>query len=381
MGSVRKRGDIYFIDYRVNGHRVRKKIGPAKKLAELALHDIEVKIAKREIGILEKDSTLEELFERFFRYSRTNHSPGTTKRYLEIVNNFRAFLKLHPYITRVEHLEPRVFEDFKTFRREGHGAARVRTDLRVEGHGTRPIKTRTVNSEVKTLRTIFNYGIKWNLVRENPTKGVQMLKTVDAAQPRFLTKEECQLLLDHCDETLRPIVLTFLNTGMRRGELLHLEWSDVDFERRVIRICNKAFWHPKTTERDIPMNETVHRTLLGLHAKRRKDTTFVFPAEDGKPYERNRLRAKLISVAKKCGLKDVTKLHALRHTFASWLVMSGVDLPTVQRLMGHADIATTMIYSHLAPNHLKQAVEKLSFTENEPAWARDGHSSSLVTFN
>lgn len=245
----------------------------------------------------------------------------------------------------------------------------------------RHIKTRTVNSELKTLRTLFNCGIKWNLVRENPTKGVQMLKTHDAAQPRFLTKEECQVLLAHCDDTLRPIVVTLLNTGMRRGELLHLEWKDVDFERRVILIRKKPFWHPKTTERDIPMNATAYQLLLDLSGQRRKDSTFVFPAEDGTPYHRNRLRVLLIAACKKAGLPDVTKLHSLRHTFASHLVMSGVDLPTVQRLMGHADIETTMIYSHLASSHINAAVEKLNFTETEPSWARDGHRRPLVTAN
>ena len=372
MGSVRRRGDYYFIDYRVNGHRVRKKIGSSKKLAELAVHDIELKIARREIGFVEKDSDLDGLFDRFLRYSRTNHSPGTTKRYREILNNFRAFLKLHPTITRVEHLEPRVFEDYKTFRREGNGAARIRTDL--QGHGVRPVKTRTVNTEVKTLRTMFNFGIEWNLVRENPTKGVRMLKEVDMAQPRFLSEEECQTLIAACDEVLRPIVITLLNTGMRRGELMHLEWPDVDFDRAMIHIRSKPQWkwHPKTTNRDIPLNETAFRLLRELHGKRRKDTKLVFPDEAGRPYQRNRLRMMLISTAKRAGLKDVTKLHSLRHTFASHLVMGGVDLPSVQRLMGHADIETTMIYSHLAPDHLQGAIEKLSFGQKRPSWAPDG---------
>ena len=65
----------------------------------------------------------------------------------------------------------------------------------------------------------------------------------------------------------------------------------------------------------------------------------------------------------RCGFPDVTKIHSLRHTFASHLVMKGVDLPTVQKLMGHADIQTTMIYAHLAPDHLVEAVDKLDFVE------------------
>jgi site-specific recombinase XerD len=67
---------------------------------------------------------------------------------------------------------------------------------------------------------------------------------------------------------------------------------------------------------------------------------------------RTKLREKLIQIAKKAGIDNLTKLHTLRHTFASHLVMSGVDLPTVKKLMGHSDIQTTMIYTHLAPDHL-----------------------------
>ena len=73
----------------------------------------------------------------------------------------------------------------------------------------------------------------------------------------------------------------------------------------------------------------------------------------------NMLRNELIKIAEKAGIEDFTKVHTLRHTFASHLVMQGVDLPTVQRLMGHASVETTMIYAHLAPDHLSKAVNKL----------------------
>ena len=69
----------------------------------------------------------------------------------------------------------------------------------------------------------------------------------------------------------------------------------------------------------------------------------------------------MIKIAKAAEIENLTKVHTLRHTFASHLVMSGVDLPTVSKLMGHSDIETTMIYAHLAPEHLADAVNKLSF--------------------
>ncbi len=74
-----------------------------------------------------------------------------------------------------------------------------------------------------------------------------------------------------------------------------------------------------------------------------------------------RLREKLIQIAMQAGIPGLAKIHTLRHTFASHLVMSGVGLSTVKKLMGHSDIQTTMIYAHLAPDHLAEAVDRLSF--------------------
>ncbi len=91
-----------------------------------------------------------------------------------------------------------------------------------------------------------------------------------------------------------------------------------------------------------------------------KGSWYVFHL-DGQKIEPNFLRNHLLPLTKQCGFGDVTKIHTLRHTFASHLVMGGVDLPTVKKLLGHADIETTMIYSHLADEHIDRAVEKLKF--------------------
>ena len=180
--------------------------------------------------------------------------------------------------------------------------------------------------------------------------------------PRFLSIKECRLLLDNSPENLRNIFYVFLNTGMRKAELENLEWSDIDFKRRRIRIHRKEFWHPKTGERDIPINQGTHNLLKRLKAQNDKglNSNFVFPNEDGGRIS-DKLREQLIVIARKADIKGLTKLHSLRHTYASHLVMNGVDLPTVQKLMGHADIQTTMIYSHLAPDHLAEAANKINF--------------------
>ncbi len=193
-------------------------------------------------------------------------------------------------------------------------------------------------------------------------KAVVKLKVNDSKKPRFLTKEECRRLLENSPTALRNILYVFLNTGMRKAELENLEWSDVDFKRRKIKIQRKDFWTPKTGEREIPINQGTYDLLAKLMKENDTglESDFVFPHRDGSRIK-DKLREQLIKIAPKAKIEGLTKLHSLRHTYASHLVMNGVDLPTVQKLMGHSDIQTTMIYSHLAPDHLADAVEKLEF--------------------
>jgi site-specific recombinase XerD len=119
---------------------------------------------------------------------------------------------------------------------------------------------------------------------------------------------------------------------------------------------------PKTGEREIPISDPMLQLLADLKQKNDKSlkSRYVFCHRDGTRLK-TKLREKLIQIAKKAGIDDLTRVHTLRHTFASHLVMGGVDLTTVMKLMGHSDIQTTMLYAHLAPDHLADAVNKLKF--------------------
>ena len=108
MGSIRRRGKIWYVDYRADGRRFKKRIGPSKKLAELALKEIEVNVAKNELGFLPKDSDLEKLFREFLKYSSDNNSPATCKRYRAIIDNFTRYLKKFPHIKKISQLENKI---------------------------------------------------------------------------------------------------------------------------------------------------------------------------------------------------------------------------------------------------------------------------------
>ena len=343
MASLRFRGGRYYVDYRVKGRRVRKSVGKSRKIAELAVKDIEVKLERQEIGFVENDSELNKLFDEYKVYSQVHHAPATQNRYRAILDNFKRYLKKFPFVKKVSQLDSKFFEDYQAYRKSQNAA------------------NKTVNVEVICLKAMFYQGMRWGYVRINPLKGVKELKEEINKKPRFLNKEECKTLLENCDSFLHPIFYTFLHTGMRKAELENLTWNDIDFGRKKIKIRYKDDWSPKTSEREIPINNGLLELLTDLKQKTFiKSCPHIFHREGGK-IDPNYLRRQLILLAKACGFHDVTKIHTLRHTFASHLVMGGIDLPTVKKLLGHADIETTMIYAHLADEHVDKAVEALSF--------------------
>jgi integrase len=167
---------------------------------------------------------------------------------------------------------------------------------------------------------------------------------------RFLSKEEIPMLINPCEHHLRPIEVTALNTGMRKGEILALKWEQVDLRHGFIFLTDTK----NNERRDIPINQTLRDTLEIL--PRHITSPYVFWQGKGERYMD--VRRSFRSALKRAGIKDFV-FHDLRHTFASHLVMAGVDLTTIKELLGHKTLAMTMRYAHLAPSHKKKAVEEL----------------------
>lgn len=216
------------------------------------------------------------------------------------------------------------------------------------------VKNGTVNREVAALKHAFSLAIKkWGKVDTNPVKAVDMLDEPMEKDRILSPQEEVRLLGTLAANTtaknrhLYAIIITALNTGMRRMEILKLRWSDVDFGNRIITVTGtKTGWN-----RQIPMNTVLTETLKNV--KKQSPGEYVFTVR-GEP-------VKAISTAwykatKEAGLEGL-RLHDLRHTFGSRLGMAGVDLRTIMKLMGHREIKTTMRYSHPTQEHERKAVE------------------------
>lgn len=362
MGAIYKREGIWYVDLRVNGRRIRKKAGKSKHLAELYLKDLELKAERNQLGFLErKEITLQQFIQEFLHYSQANHRLSTTNRYRAALENFQRFITQETSVKRLSGITTEIIEKFKGWRRTIPVARNGGRPERVKPiHVRQGAKSYTVNFEIMTVKTILNLAVKWKYLESSPGLGVKKLKNEDAKPRRFLTEFECKRLLAESPKVLFPIFFTFMNTGMRRAELVNLEWTDVDHERRIIRIRRKPFWMPKTGEREIPINDDLFLQLRKLP----KRGNFVFTDETSGQINADWIREQLVKVAQKAGISNLTEIHALRHTFASQLNKQGVDLPTIQKLMGHTSIETTMIYTHQTSDHLREAVAKLTLGPN-----------------
>ena len=217
----------------------------------------------------------------------------------------------------------------------------------------------TVNRYRALISLVFRLGIENGKVKENPARLVKH-RRANNARTRWLAPEEETRLREAikagCPDHWPELDLA-LNTGLRRSEMYGLTWENVSLSRRVLTIPRA-----KNGEmRHVPLNSTALAALAELQ-KRGDGTGVVIRNLGGEPLVGPRHWFEPAVV--KAKLRDFS-WHCLRHTFASRLVMAGVDLRTIQELLGHKSIGMTVRYSHLAPKHTLAAVERLDEPHHE----------------
>jgi integrase len=205
---------------------------------------------------------------------------------------------------------------------------------------------------------MFTMAITWVKASGNPVKEVKLYRE-NNGKIRFLTEEEETRLLAHCSPTLKPIVITGLYTGFRKSEVLSLTWANVDFQHRLITVG--AAYAKNRETRSVPMTLVLTETLQAIRISADQQAP-VFLNSKGTPYRD--ISTAFQTAVRRAGLRDVS-FHTTRHTFASRLVMRGVDLKTVQELMGHKHITMTLKYAHLAPGHKRAAIAVLDQSVHE----------------
>ena len=219
--------------------------------------------------------------------------------------------------------------------------------------------TRTyINILLRTLSSAFTYAKGKGYIPENlfikKDKNAPVYLKVDKKGPRFLLRAEIAALKNAIDDPeFLSLVEVALNTGLRREEIVRLKMQDIDLENGLLRARETK----GKKDRLIP----IHTDLIAPLTARKQDIGLVFPKWQS-PDTISRLfrhYADKAGIPKKDGV--AVHFHDLRHTFASYLVLAGVDIFRVKELLGHADIATTMIYAQLKTEDMQQDINKLNF--------------------
>jgi len=310
----------------VNGRQIRRSTGSTKKdLARKILFKAQTLITEGQWFETHRSKTIrfKEMVERYMSSHAKSRDPHTIKKLLPAFGELRL--------------------------------AEITTDLVADYRNERlkKVKPATVYQELGLMRRMFNVARReWKWVKDNPVADLSFSVGTRNFRDRWLTEEEEYTLLRNAGNPwwLYPLLMVALHTGMRKGEILALRWQDIDFRRRILTI------HKSKTnmKRGIPLSDTLTSVLLDLKQNRKlfEISGRVFPISD------RSLRQSYNKALERSGIENFT-FHDLRHTFATRLVQNGVDIYSVQKLLGHTTVSMTLRYTHHYPESLRGSIAVL----------------------
>jgi integrase len=334
--ALYRRGPVWWMRFSYQGRQIRRSTEVSdRKLAERIYGKVLGLIAEgkwfdRPPG---QDKTVTDLLERYLRdHSAPNKAASTHRRDKSLAAHLLRAFGAVP----LDQLRPAQLADYKASRRAA-GAA-----------------PKTVNDELTLLGHAYKLALlEWEWVTDNPVLKVKKEK-LRPRPGRWLTAEEEARLLAASPSWVRELVLFALHTGMRQSEILNLQWPHVDLARRTLMILEQKNGGQDT----LPLNATAVEVLQARARVRSIKSAHVFFNTVGRRWDaRNVLRA--FYTARRTAGIDKVRFHDLRHTFASRLVQSGVDLYTVQRLGRWKSIKMVQHYGHHYPESLRGGAEVL----------------------
>jgi integrase len=337
--SARRRGTKWYVDFSFRGQRFRLKSpedsSNGAKAYEAVLRQ---RLAKGE-DIL-KLATPSPLFADFAdKWIRTYVK--SNNKYSELITKQSAFnAHILPFFGRLS------LEQITVYKVEQFKAHLLNKDL----------SPKTINNIISALRKCLNTAQAWDLLVKVPK--IDLLK-VPPQKFRYLSFEESELLLNNTDGIWHDMFLLAMRTGLRFGEIIALEWSDINFATSQMTVCHSIsrgiLGSTKSNKiRYLPILDSVMEMLKN----RPKTDQYVFSLGDNKPMKQIYCIKNLNRICRQLNIRKIN-WHMFRHTFASHLANRNISLQVIQHLLGHSDIRTTMRYAHLSPETLKESIQVL----------------------
>ena len=233
------------------------------------------------------------------------------------------------------------------------------------------IGAKSINRHIVSIKNYFKFLERNNMINTNPTNDITGLKT-PKKMPRVLSEEDIDKLLDidlkdAYSYRNKAMLELMYSSGLRVSELLDLRISNIDFNMNLVRVFGKG-----SKERVIPMDDIATKYLyeyINLYRNtllRNKVTDLVFINSRGSKLSRQGFFKILKLIALEKGIQKELSPHTIRHSFATHLLNHGADLRSIQTMLGHENIETTQIYTHVSNNYVKQ-----NYDESHPRSKRD----------
>ncbi len=221
----------------------------------------------------------------------------------------------------------------------------------------------TVSHNISSLKTFYSYFLKQGRISNNPTDGIKSPK-LGIHLPTYLTIDEVNKLLDievtdAFSSRNKAILELMYATGLRISEVISLEFKNIDYDECIIRVMGKG-----SKERIVPVNDYAIKYLKEYIDNYRPElvkneiNNYIFLNNHGRMLTRQGIFKMIKNYAALKNIKKTIGPHTLRHTFATHLLENGADLRVIQELLGHSDISTTQIYTHLTKEALHNEYKK-----------------------
>jgi site-specific recombinase XerD len=299
--------------------------------------------------MLEDYNRLPEVAKDFIKELKTSEkkSNNTAKNYTIDLNQFFEFIKREKNINKIkiEDIKVTTLSDLNNF----IGTLKNKT-------GDEEASPRTVARKKATLKMFFAYLFENKITDYNVASGLKKTK-IPKREVKALKLPDAKLLIKTASEhrskyyAIRNVAILniFLNCALRLEELANLKVKDVDLEERVLKVIGKG-----NKERYTGLNEETVETIKDYLKVRKGSTNYLFTQTDGERMERVAVQTMVKTTLIKAGFHDA-HTHTLRHTGATLMFLNGVDLRTLQEILGHENIATTSIYTHVDMEQKKKA--------------------------